>query len=85
MMAVRGGMLASLCFFASFARRELRLISLPGRPFLVASWSSIKALARSAQHRRKRSLSGASSTVFFCDVAVAVIVAVAIFVDFLSS
>lgn len=77
-MAVSGGILASLCFFASFARSELRLMSLPGRPFLVASWSSMRALARSAQQRRKRSLSGASSTVFFCDVATAVIVVVAI-------
>lgn len=80
-MAVSGGILASLCFFASFARSALRLMSRPGRPFLVASWSSIRALARSAQHRKKRSLSGASSTPFFCDVAIAVIVVVAIVSD----
>lgn len=70
-------MLASLCFLEILDRKAFKLMSLDVLPFFVASWSSIKALATSAQHRRNRSLSGASSAPFFL-VVVAVIVAVAI-------
>lgn len=76
-MAVRGGILASLCFLEILDRKAFKLISLDVLPFFVASWSSIKALATSAQHRRNRSLSGASSAPFFFVVVVAVIVVVA--------
>ena len=78
MMAVSGGMLASLCFLESFARKELRLISLDWCPSLTDSKSSISALATSAQHRKNRSLSGARSVPFFFDEAVAVTVAVTV-------
>jgi uncharacterized membrane protein YbaN (DUF454 family) len=74
MMAVNGGMLRSLCFLASFPRRELRLTSFGGFPSLAASWSSMRALAMSAQHRRKRSLSGMASTFFFVPADEAVVV-----------
>lgn len=76
-MAVRGGMFMSLCFLASLFRSELRLMSRVVRPAFEASWSSIRAFATSAQHRRKRSLSGAMSGFFLVGTAVTVMVAVA--------
>lgn len=83
-MAVSGGILVSLCFRASLERRPFRLISLRGFfGSLEDSWSSIRAWAISAQHRKKRSLSGGRLASFFLrEVVVAVIVVVAMFAAF---
>ncbi len=76
-MAVSGGTLLILCFFANLERMVLRLMSFRGRAgSLAASWSSIRALAMSAQHRRKRSFSGGRFDSFLRLVAVTVVVAI---------
>ena len=77
-IAVRGGILWSLCFLANLVRKLLRFMSFAGRlESLDASWSSIRALAMSAQHRRKRSLSGGRLASFLRPDLVAVTVEVA--------
>lgn len=76
MMAVKGGIFFSLCFLDILPRNVLRLMSLDGRPSFVASWSSMRAFATSAQHRRKRSLSGARFAPFFFGPAAAVVTVV---------
>lgn len=81
MIAVSGGMFASLCFLDNLVRKLFRLMSFLGFfGSLEASWSSIKTFAMSAQHRRNRSLSGGRFVSFFLPVVrvvVVVIVAVA--------
>ena len=81
MIAVRGGMQLTLCFLANLERRELRLRSFLWRlgSLAAASWSSIKAPAMSAQHRRNRSLSGGRFASFFRTVVVMVVVAIVMF------
>lgn len=77
MMAVSGGRLLILCFRANLARKLLRLMSFRGwEGSLIASWSSMRAFATSAQHRKKRSFSDARLLSFFRTVAVIVVVAI---------
>lgn len=86
MMAVRGGMLVSLCFLDSFVRRPFKLISFFGcLGSLEASWSSIRTFAMSAQHRRKRSFSGGRWASFFRLVGVMVTVVVTVVVAMLAA
>lgn len=59
MMEVRDGMLLNLCFFDILARRLFRLTSFFGfEGSCEASWSCIRKLAMSEQHRMCRSASG---------------------------
>lgn len=69
--------MASLCFFANLLRKALRLMSLFGCfGSLADSKSSMSAFATSAQHRRKRSFSGARTASFLRAVVVIVVVAI---------
>lgn len=79
MMAVSGGMLAILCFLENLERKLFRLISLLGFfGSLADSWSSMRAFAISAQHRKNRSFSGGRFASFLRTVTVAVTVVVVI-------
>ena len=76
MIAVKGGMQLTLCFLANFDLSALRLRSFLLRlgSLAVASWSSIRAPAISAQHRRNRSLSDGRFASFLRAVVVVTVV-----------